>query len=338
MADKKYYSKKRSVINNPLSHIWNTLQGRTTDWQDISNSIQSFKNPFYTIPYMFKDTQSYTDESLNNDILGNLTPEAKNYWNSLLDSEKEAYINKHFTDEVKDFGNLWGLAGEASELDFDDLIDQLNSLENIAGDMPVEPDYDQIASGIENDPSVKKYLDELQKSEDLQKQVYQDQLRDNQAMFDDYRSQILGNQYQQQSQLMGTVGSEMSKARRNALEAGASAGLRMAENINTTLAMQNKQSQISLETSNQLAQQLLNQRQAAAGIRGDYNSMLANNSAERRQFKDAKTDAVYNRKYGEYQNNLTNWENKYSDSDNPFAEDYRENVRTKSQSQYGGGN
>jgi hypothetical protein len=155
-------------------------------------------------------------------------------------------------------------------------------------------------------------------------------------MFDDYRSQILGNQYQQQSQLMGTVGSEMSKARRNALEAGASAGLRMAENINTTLAMQNKQSQISLETSNQLAQQLLNQRQAAAGIRGDYNSMLDRNSAERRQYTDSSTQRLLDDKRYTYEKDLSNWENSYNSSNNPFAENYRNNIINKSNSQYGG--
>jgi hypothetical protein len=150
---------------------------------------------------------------------------------------------------------------------------------------------------------------------------------------------------------MGTVGSEMSRARRNAIEAGASAGMRIAENVNTVLSMQNKQSQLSLETSNQLAQQLLNQRQAAMGITGSYNEMLSKNSAERRSYKDQAADTRFNRgvsnynawnqqandRYNnamtDYNTNLDKWNSQFDPSSNSLASGYQAHLQKK-QSQY----
>lgn len=272
--------------------------------------------------------------SVFEDVSNELSPEALEYWNSLDEDYKQRLLEKNYAKEVD---GILGWFNDDVTYDIDDIVADLENVIKINGAMPVEPTRADAAAELENDITFQKYIDELQASEDRQTQLYQDQLRDNQAMFDDYRSQILGNQYQQQSQLMGTVGSEMSKARRNALEAGASAGLRMAENINTTLAMQNKQSQISLETSNQLAQQLLNQRQAAAGIRGAYNSMLDRNSAERRQYTDSSTQRLLDDKRYTYEKDLANWENSYNNSENPFAENYRKSVKDKAISQYGGG-
>lgn len=272
--------------------------------------------------------------SVFEDVSNELSPEALEYWNSLDEDYKQRLLEKNYAKEVD---GILGWFNDDVTYDIDDIVADLENVIKINGAMPVEPTRADAAAELENDITFQKYIDELQASENRQTQFYQDQLRDNQAMFDDYRSQILGNQYQQQAQLMGTVGSEMSKARRNALEAGASAGLRMAENINTTLAMQNKQSQISLETSNQLAQQLLNQRQAAAGIRGEYNSMLDSNSAERRKYTDSSTQRLLDDKRYTYEKDLANWENSYNSSSNPFAENYRDNIRNKATSQYGGG-
>lgn len=209
-----------------------------------------------------------------------------------------------------------------------DVIDNIELLDSLYSEMP-EVDWDSAVDTVLNgeDALTNAYLEELAQSEARQTTNFENQLKENQMAFDDYRSQVLGNQYQQNAQLMGSVDSAMSKARRNALEAGASAGLRMAENINTTLALQNKQAQTSLETSNQLAQQLLNQRQAAAGIRSDYNTMLDNNSAERRQYRESATQRVYNTQ----QEDLTNWENRFTNSTNPYAETYRESLRNKAQ-------
>lgn len=216
---------------------------------------------------------------------------------------------------------LFGTSDELFDSTYSDVAEYISKLGELESEMPTMDDALQdILNG--EDALTNAYLEELSKSEERQTSLFENQLKENQMAFDDYRSQLLGNQYQQNAQLMGSVDSAMSKARRNALEAGASAGLRMAENINTTLALQNKQAQTSLETSNQLAQQLLNQRQAAAGIRGDYNSMLDRNSSERRNYIQQSADRVYNER-------KTDWENSFSNVSNPYGELYRENLRNK---------
>jgi hypothetical protein len=201
--------------------------------------------------------------------------------------------------------------------------------------MPTMPTRKEVLAGIDEDPLINQYLTELADSEARQTNLFENQLLENQVMFDDYRSQLLGNQYQQNAQLMGSVDSAMSKARRNALEAGASAGLRMAENINTTLALQNKQSQTSLETSNQLAQQLLNQRQAAAGIRGEYNQMLDNNIERRQNAKNQVADQRMYEAERDYNTKLDNWNATFDNSNNYFADAQRNLLRADKQaSQY----
>ena len=195
-------------------------------------------------------------------------------------SEVYQYVNSRTSSELFNTAKDNGLIGTSSSLlgfggDYydtpywDDIIQSFTDLGDISVDPSEIPEYktdDEIAEEV---------MAQIEAEDARQTELFENQLQENQMMFDEYRSNILQNQYQQNAQLMGSVDSAMSKARRNALEAGASAGLRMAENINTTLALQNKQAQTSLETSNQLAQQLLNQRQASAGIRSNYSDMIA---------------------------------------------------------------
>lgn len=217
----------------------------------------------------------------------------------------------------------------------DDLID---ASKNFSLDSLEEPSYESITADILSgkDASVQNYLDILAEDEARRTQVLQDQLEENRLGFDQYRQQLLSNQYQQNAQLLGSVETAMDKSRRNALEAGASAGLRMAENINTTLALQNKQSQTSLETSNQLAQQLLNQRQANAGIRSEYNQMLSDNAAERRSYLENKVEETHARKLADYDRAVAQRNTDIANSTNPLARSYSNwyDNKNKSQSQY----
>lgn len=273
--------------------------------------------------------------------------EAAAYWESLpasiQESNLENYWKKPFsaTGKWTDYSKVWGLGGNTQELDVDSLInDLLEVSENFSLDGLEEPSYESITADILSgkDASVQNYLNILAEDEARKTQFFQDQLEENRLGFDQYRQQLLSNQYQQNAQLLGSVESAMDKSRRNALEAGASAGLRMAENINTTLALQNKQSQISLETSNQLAQQLLNQRQANAGIRSEYNQMLSDNAAERRSYLDNKVEETYTRKTADYDRAVKQRNTDIANSTNPYASSYSnwydDRNKNKSQSQY----
>jgi hypothetical protein len=265
--------------------------------------------------------------------------EAADFWNSLDETTKQAIIKDSYSSDVKNWANWGGAIGNTTQYNIDDLVADIKKTVNDWSGL-VDPSRNAAVEYVEggHDAQTNAYLDSLAEVEARQTDLYKDQLQENQMMFDDYRSQVLGNQYRQNAQLMGTVESAMDKSRRNALEAGASAGLRMAENINTTLALQNKQSQLSLETSNQLAQQLLNQRQAAAGIRSDYNQMLSNNAAERRNYKDQAINRVQDERKEDYDKTLG-----YMDNDlnkmTSYYKSYQLSPRHKTQSQLNeGGN
>jgi hypothetical protein len=102
--------------------------------------------------------------------------------------------------------------------------------------------------------------------------------------------------------------------------------------------MQNRQSQQSLETSNNLAQMLLNQQQANAGLRNEYSNYLSQDTANRAALKSGTTErknAAYDSAradaYDKYDRELGDWENRYYakvGSTNPFAESYRSNLYT----------
>lgn len=239
---------------------------------------------------------------------------------------------------------LWGKYNTSA--DWDEISNLFKQLADNSTPYPDEVTYAEISDQVRGDVNdlYDKLINSVNDDEARQTNLFKDQLIENANSFNDYRQQILGNQYQQNAALLGTVNSEMSRSRRNALEAGASAGLRLAENINTTMALQNKQSQTSLETSNQLAQALLNQRQAAAGIRSNYSNMLSDTAAQRRQYNIDKDNTYYNRLQSAWDvqsNKNTENYNKYADSfdreNNPYADSYLKYTKYNSQFNKQGG-
>lgn len=282
-----------------------------------------------------EDGKSYVTSTGGYVTADDVVKSFRSYMPNLPDSQLSSYMQNMSDNELL---SILFDEYDGNALSF---MEDLQDLQGIDSNIPTVPTYKDIYADVfeGRDPVVNNYLAELQADEDRQTSLFKQQLADNSRMFDDYRQQVLSNQYQQNAQLMQTVGSEMSRARRNAIEAGASAGLRIAENVNTILSTQNKQSQLSLETSNQLAQQLLNQRQAAAGIRGEYNDMLSQNSAERRQYKDQAVGDRYNREMTDYNSRVDNWNSQFDTSSNSLAGGYqaylqKNNAKNKTQSQY----
>lgn len=263
------------------------------------------------------------------------------YLNSLTDAELSALLEPYFNGE--DTGG-WGM--EDILFNFDDFnkdIQQLQNYDKILGEMPTAPDYEAIQKEAYNaiNSENQELLGMLDQDLARQQNLYQGELNDINSMYGDLRRQTLENNYRNNAALMGTVGSEMSKARRNALESGASAGLRLAENINTLLSVQNKQSQQSLETSNQLAQQLLNQRQAAMGVRSAWGQAQSANTQSKIGIKQGTAERAenyannrFNTENTVYNNDMQQWEDKYNtvSQGNPFAESYRNYYR---KNQYG---
>ena len=273
------------------------------------------------------------DRALN--TLKNANPD---FLKGASDRELSGYLDAYKT-ESNDILNLWGLFGDKYTYDRASILADLNRLSEI-GAMPTTPDLDAIRA--DSDALIDKENNEILGMYDADKQrqtdLYSQQLSDSNAAYNRNIGQILSNDYQKNAQLMGTLRSEMNRSQRNALESGASAGLRIAGNINTALSLQNKQSQQSLETSNNLAQMLLNQQQANAGLRSEYGNYLSQDTANRASLKSGtaeRKDAAYNTAVNnanmKYNQDMENWENAYYSkvgATNPFAESYRSKLYT----------
>ena len=281
-------------------------------------------------------------EDFDNYITQYLPKEIADYWDSLTDSEKTALItgtsNAYFTE---------GTAFKNAKLDADRLIADLESLTNT----PIAPDYAAIrqsaidAIDAENQQIYSTYDEQealLNQLRDSRTADYESGLSDLRNDYSNARSSLLSNQYQQNSQTIDALQSGMDRARRNALEAGASAGVRIANNINTLLSAQNKQAATSMETANQLSQMMINQRNAEQGLKSNYNDYMSQDAANRAAIDDnrnqvmlstqGRVDSRFNSEYSSkqqaYADTWTDW--KRSNSGNAFADSYYNYKNSKS--------
>lgn len=217
----------------------------------------------------------------------------------------------------------------------DRIIDDIAALDEIGSfnlKNPVMSDYvdssEDLYASIDNelapiyDSAVQRLDDEMS----VMRQDYLDQLKSSADMYNRQASGLLSNQYLANAQTYEALQSDMRKSRQNALEAGASAGIRLAGNINTLLTAQNKQSQTAMDTSNALAEMLLQQRNAAAGVRSDYRNYMSGANQRRtdldvqRQthrdnlYSDRHSAQLndYDRAVADYTAKETNYANQYS--------------------------
>jgi hypothetical protein len=237
------------------------------------------------------------------------------------DSEIESIVSRY---QVKDLSRL--------ETDLAEIMGSMKEYKEIESGKPKYTDiYDTIAaeqSTALSDLYAQLDADLASRQNLLNEQLgmYNTQLSDISNDYNRMRSDIQANQYRQNAQLMDTLQSGMEKSRRNALEAGASAGIRIADNINTLLSVQNKQSNSAMETANQLSQMMINQRNAEHGI---YNSMYdaknayanaaSQNIHDKQTYKanydamtESKAQSAYDRAYSSYNDRLTDWDNSMS--------------------------
>lgn len=289
----------------------------------------------YGLMYGSSDADAYKNyiDYFNN------SQSADSYWNSLSDAEKRDYLNTYMTQggEVKDYRTLWGLMpGKSYEMPLDAILKDLEVLNEwgLPPDLvaPVYSDYVQSSEDIYKgvDSELAKIYDvanaRLDEEQAFMRQDYADQLNSNAAMYNRQASNLMSNQYLANAQTYDALQSDMRKSRQNALEAGASAGIRLAGNVNALLSAQNKQSQTALDTSNALADMLLQQRNAAAGIRSDYRNYMSDYNQRRtdldRQRSSDRTN-MYNQRFNEqnanyerarrdYDDTMSSWENRGS--------------------------
>lgn len=208
------------------------------------------------------------------DLIMNGLGETPGFWSRLNDTTLWGSLKKIDQDERY-----------VTELDAatKDLLAQLQRASEL-GDMPE----------VSLDAAMDRARSDVDTELGQQEQALADLLQQQNLAYNDAAEQMLSSDYQRNASLMGTYQSEMRRSQRNALEAGASAGARLANNINVTLSTQNQQAQQSLETSNNLAQMLLNQRQAASdiaqqrvGLRSGYTERV--NSLGQQYYNDDET-------------------------------------------------
>ena len=256
------------------------------------------------------------------------------FWKSLSPEQKSDYIRAYGVDASPEL-----------------LKKHLDELASI-GSAPIAPTFNYDPAKIESDVDAylaQPYADarnRLNSEEAMLTKSYEDQLQTSTDMYNRQASGLLSNQYLANAQTYDALQSDMRKARQNALESGASAGIRLAGNVNALLTAQNKQSQTAMDTSNALAEMLLQQRNAAAGIRSDYRGYMsdlnqrrtnldAQQRSERQGLINDKTDQAYRQYEADttnYNNALTNWENKGNsvDPSNNFTSGYLTYVRNQS--------
>lgn len=229
--------------------------------------------------------------------------------NNLLSGSKvwDMLSNTEKADIISQYGTAYSR---------DRIIDDIAALDEIESfnlKNPVMSDYvdssEDLYASIDNelapiyDSAVQRLDDEM----GVMRQDYLDQLKSSADMYNRQASGLLSNQYLANAQTYEALQSDMRKSRQNALEAGASAGIRLAGNINTLLTAQNKQSQTAMDTSNALAEMLLQQRNAAAGVRSDYRNYMSD-ANQRRTNLDVQRQ--------------THRDNLYSDRHNAQLNDY----------------
>ena len=274
-----------------------------------------------------------------------LPEEVAPVWNALTPAQKRAIINDSaWYKEDNVARNFWGLFGDKYTLDTQALIDELSSISQMNSDYaalgsePVFDDYlsDARAAANAQVAELMKPADDLLAQEQAR---YEADLANISNDYTNLRRNLITQQYQNNAQLMDTLSANMDKARRNALEAGASAGIRIAENINTLLSVQNKQSAAAMDTANQLSQMMIDQRAQERSVQDAYDSAQRDHmnrkqeltlGAEDRAVNTANTN--YNAAYGAYDRRRSEIDNKYLGTN---MYDYRGMFTPTSKSKYG---
>jgi hypothetical protein len=182
------------------------------------------------------------------------------------DSEARDIIAAGGYYDEPDASNLWGLFGDKydSRTSQSDLEDYLKVVDEL-GPMPDDVDMDAVFRMADAEVDA-----ENQQILDLYDKMYNQELDTSNDMYNDAVNQILYNDAMNQNAIRQNARSEMDRQQRNAIVRGASAATRLVANINAQLGTQAQAAQQSLETSNNLAKMLLNQRDAAMRTRRDY--------------------------------------------------------------------
>lgn len=195
------------------------------------------------------------------------------YLSSLDDATLGGLIDEFWQKNVD--GILWN---HTDRFDAESALQNLKALSSMQLPEPsksYEDIYNEMSAKIDEENAAASSLYDQALAN--QKSLYNSQMSMLENGYNRYAKQALAMDYQKNNQLMANLGNNLNKSRQNALEAGASAGIRLANNVNTLMSTQNAAAQQSLQTSNNLAQMLMNQQNAAAGLKSNLANAYSNN-------------------------------------------------------------
>ena len=279
------------------------------------------------------------------EFASSLPKEIASVWDTLTPAQKRAVINdSEWYKEDNDYTNFWGLVGDKYTFDSQALLDELSSISQMqadyaaVGDAPVYQDYLDAARDAAN-----AQVTELMKPADellaQAKTRYETDLANISNDYTNLRRNLVTQQYQNNAQLMDTLSSNLDRNRRNALEAGASAGIRIAENINTLLSVQNKQSAAAMNTANQLSQMMIDQRAQERGAYDTYSKAQSDHMNRKQELTLGAEDRAVNTASTNYNAAQNSYDRKLSDVDSKYAGtnlyDYRGMFKSNNTSKYG---
>jgi hypothetical protein len=273
------------------------------------------------------------DESWREELSNN------SYWNSLPEHVRNSIIKKYSNKDEKSIANVWGLFGLPEHTDYESLLADLAGAEAMTadyaalGDRPTLDSYLNSAYDEINAQNQTEF-DALDQLLSEQRDIYNQDMADISSSYDSLRTGLMSQQYQQNLQTMDTLQSDMSRTRQNALEAGASAGIRIAGNVNALLSAQNKQSATSMDTANQLAQMMINQRNEESAARRGYQDYLQSDNAARRDLRLSTDSRAYDYANSRYDAAAQSYDSKMTDLDNKYGTtsglyDFRHNLKSK---------
>lgn len=213
------------------------------------------------------------------------------------------YLKAQYGQDAWNFFNPQTWGDQSDEAGLEKFLKDWDRYKDELGELPEEVDYDSIANKANadidtenaqlqalydaNNASINQTYDDVLNRQSL---AYQNELDASNTAYNDFVRQTLSNDYMNQASMRGSVRSEINRSQRNAIIRGATAASQLVSNINTQLGMQNRAAQQSLDTSNALAQQLLNQRQAAFGLRQNYTNALNQNAMNKANQMNAYTN------------------------------------------------
>src|SRR5574344_2530260 len=256
------------------------------------------------------------------------------FLNGLSDTELGSLLDSYWNSGTDWNNNIDLLGNSQHSLDLDSLLADWDQMQNANVKMPDQLNYDDIYNNAQN--TIKS---EDQGLLDLLTKSGNQEINSINKNYNDYAKQVLSNDYMKNSALMGTAQSEMSKARQSALEAGASAGFRLASNINTLLSTQNQQQSQSLETANNLASMLLNQQNAASSARQGYvNNQVGIKQGQAGRIMDYTNNSI-NQQQNLYDAKMSNYEDQMASQygNNPWNEAYTKYQKGNSYKNSNGG-